>query len=113
MIFAKVYQPQKSQPKQGRFFFFLPVARPWAYFLNGANAAASVARSTLTRRCSRVKKDFLLAPLDLCWLQYLGVRVARGCQAAAGCHDSARATYQPRPPRRRPAHRASDWLAGE
>jgi len=49
MIFPKLYQPEKSQPKYRRLFSF---SRPWptcAYFLNGPNAAASIA-PTLIRR---------------------------------------------------------------
>jgi len=47
MIFPKLYQPEKSQPKERRLFSFLVRGRglifEWAY-----NAAASVA-PTLTR----------------------------------------------------------------
>ena len=42
MIFPKLYQPQKSQPKERRFFSFSR-PWPWAYFLNGPTAAASMA----------------------------------------------------------------------
>ena len=43
MILPKLYQPQKSQPKLYRRLFSFSRPRPWAYFFNGPNAAASIA----------------------------------------------------------------------
>ena len=43
--------PKLCQRKQRRLFF--PRPRPWAYFLNGPNAAASIA-PTLIRHCQLV-----------------------------------------------------------
>ena len=42
MIFPKLYQPEKSQPKQRRHFSFSRPG-PWAYFSNVPNAAAPIA----------------------------------------------------------------------
>ena len=41
MIFAKLYQPEKSEPKRREDF---SVSWPYAYFLNGPNAAASIGK---------------------------------------------------------------------
>ena len=41
LIFPKLYQPEKSQPKEKTFFFSRPCRGP--IFLNGPNAAASIA----------------------------------------------------------------------
>ena len=49
MIFPKLYQPEKSQPKERRLLSFCR-SWPWAYFLDGPNAAGSIA-STLIRHC--------------------------------------------------------------
>jgi len=49
MIFPKLYQPEKSQPKERRLFSFSRPC-PWAYFLNGPDAVASIAL-TLNRHC--------------------------------------------------------------
>ena len=40
MIFPKLYQPEKSQPKERRLFCFSSFGDR-AYFLNGPNATAS------------------------------------------------------------------------
>jgi len=49
MVFPKLCQAEKSQPKQRRLFSFSR-PWPWAHFSNGPNAAAPVAR-TLIRHC--------------------------------------------------------------
>ena len=56
--FPKLYQPEKSQPKQRRLFSFSR-RWPWHCFLNGSNAAASTA-PTLVRRCTRAYAGFWL-----------------------------------------------------
>ena len=48
LIFPKLYQPEKSQPKEKTFFFSRPCRGP--IFLNGPNAAASIAPA-LIRHC--------------------------------------------------------------
>ena len=49
---------EKSQPKQRRLFSFSRPCRPWTCFLNGPNAAASVAPTLgLIRHCRGVASD--------------------------------------------------------
>jgi len=58
MIFPKLYQPEKSQPTLRRLFSF---SRPWpcAYFLNGTNAAASIAPALIGHCWSRVQPSLV------------------------------------------------------
>ena len=49
MIFPKLYQTERDHNQSGEDFSFSH-PWPWAYFLNGSNAAASIS-STLIRHC--------------------------------------------------------------
>jgi len=51
----KLHQPKKSQPKQRRLFSCSRLC-PWTYFLNGPNAAASIA-PTLVRPALRTGRS--------------------------------------------------------
>jgi len=53
-IFPKLYQPEKSQPKYSEDFSFSR-PWPWAYFLNGPNAAASIALVWLAVRSNNAQ----------------------------------------------------------
>jgi len=60
--FPKLYQPQKSRPKNREDFSFSR-PWPWTYFLNGLNAAASIA-PTLSRHidaAARIVPPYSLA----------------------------------------------------
>jgi len=80
MIFPKLYQPAKSQPKQREE---LSISRPWpsAYALNGPNVAASIAPISVRHRPFGRRRSSTKRLMDV-----VSVNTAAGCSVSLTMH---------------------------